>query len=61
MIFILAYKMKAVREEHVLLHFVDEHTAGLVDLRDYVLSDELKQWLDPAVCWATWTLPFERE
>jgi hypothetical protein len=58
---ILAYDLKVLKEEDVLQHLVDEHTSGLVDLRDVELADELKQTLDPAVCWATWTLPFDRE
>src|SRR5471032_2195747 len=58
---ILAYEMKVLREEDALQLLVDEHAVGLVDLRDYELADELKQTLDPGLCWATWTLPFDRE
>jgi hypothetical protein len=58
---VLAYELKVLREEDALLHFVDERAAGLVDLRDVELTDDLRQTLDPAVCWATWTLPFDRE
>lgn len=58
---ILAYKLKALREEDVLQHLVDEHGLGLVDLRNYDASEELKKTLDIGACWATWTVPFDRE
>jgi hypothetical protein len=58
---VLAYEMKVLREEDVLQHLADDHGAGLVDLRDVELGEELKQSLDLEVCWATWTLPFDRE
>jgi hypothetical protein len=58
---VLAYEMKVLREEDVLQHLADEHGAGLVDLRDVELAEDLKQHLDPEACWATWTLPFDRE
>ncbi len=58
---VLAYEMKVLREEDVLQHLADEHGAGLVDLRNHELAEELRLSLDPGVCWATWTLPFDRE
>ncbi len=58
---ILAYEHKVLREEDVLQHAVDEHGIGLVDLREYDLAEEIKSVLDLDVCWATWSLPFDRE
>lgn len=58
---ILAYEMKVVREEDVLQHLVDDHAVGLVDLRNYDTSDELKKTLDIGACWATWTVPFDKD
>jgi hypothetical protein len=58
---ILAFKMKVLREEDVLQHLVDDHALGLVDLRNYDASDELKKTTDIGACWATWTVPFDRE
>jgi len=58
---ILAYELKVVREEDVLQHVADEHAVGLVDLRSYDLSEELRKSLDLGACWATWTLPFDKE
>jgi hypothetical protein len=58
---ILAYKMKVLREEDVLQHLVDDHGIGLVDLRNYDASEELKKTMEIGACWATWTVPFDRE
>ena len=58
---ILAYEMKVVKEEDVLLYLVDNEGLGLVDLRNYEVHDELRKTLDLSVCWATWSVPFDRE
>lgn len=58
---ILAYEMKVVREEDVLHYIVDNDGAGLVDLRDYEIPDDIKKNTDTGVCWATWSVPFDRE
>lgn len=58
---ILAYEMKVVREEDVLQHLVDDHGLGLIDLRHYDASEELKKNLDIGACWATWSVPFDRD
>jgi hypothetical protein len=58
---ILAYEMKVLREEDVLQYIVDNNGVGLVDLRHYDIADEIKKMLDPGACWATWSVPFDRE
>ncbi len=58
---ILAYELKVLREEDVLQYVADERGVGLVDLRSYDLSEDLRKTLDLGACWATWTLPFDRE
>ena len=58
---ILVYEMKVLREEDVLQHAVDGEAIGLVDLRHYDIPDDVKKAIDPAVCWATWSVPFDRE
>jgi hypothetical protein len=58
---VLAYDLKAVKEEDLLHHCVDEHGLGLIDLRSYDASDELKSRLDLDTCWATWSIPFDKE
>lgn len=58
---ILVYEMKVLKEEEVLHHLVEDHGVGLIDLKVYEGSDELKKKLDLGACWATWTVPFDNE
>ncbi len=58
---ILAYEMKVLNEDDVLHHLVEDHGVGLVDLRNYDGSEELKRKLDLGACWATWTVPFDMD
>jgi hypothetical protein len=53
--------MKVVREEDVLHHIVEDHNIGLIDLRNYDVSEELKKTVDLGACWATWSIPFDRD
>lgn len=58
---ILAYDMKVLKEDEVLHHIVETEGVGLVDLRDYDVPDDSKKNLDLGACWATWSVPFDRE
>lgn len=58
---ILAYELQVVREADVLQHVMDEHGAGLVDLRSYEIPEDLRASVDLGACWATWSVPFDRE
>lgn len=58
---ILAYDMKVVREDDVLHHIVENEGVGLVDLADYDVPDDVKKNVDIGACWATWSVPFDRE
>lgn len=58
---VLAYDLKVISEDDVLQHCVDEHGLGLIDLNAYEGSDEVRAKLNHAACWATWTLPFDRD
>jgi hypothetical protein len=58
---ILAYDMKVLKEDDVLHHIVETDGLGLVDLRDYDVLDETRKNLDANACWATWSVPFDRE
>jgi hypothetical protein len=58
---ILAYEMKVLKEDDVLHHLVETEGLGLVDLRDYEVLEESRKNLDPNACWATWSVPFDRE
>ena len=58
---ILVYEKKVLREEDVLHHVVDDHGVGVVDLRGYEVPEEVKKDIDLDACWATWSVPFDRE
>ena len=58
---ILAYDLKAVKEEEVLLHVRDTEVIGLVDLRHYEANEDLKLTLEREACWVTWSVPFDVE
>lgn len=58
---ILAYDMKVLKEDDVLHHIVETDGVGLVDLRDYDVPDDAKKQVDLGACWATWSVPFDRE
>jgi len=58
---ILVYERKVLREEDVLHHVVDDHGVGVVDLRGYEVPEEVKKEIDIDACWATWSVPYDRE
>lgn len=58
---ILAYDMKVIKEDDVLHHIVETEGVGLVDLRDYEVPEDLRKNLEVGACWATWSVPFDRE
>jgi hypothetical protein len=58
---ILAYDMKVIKEDEVLHHIVETEGVGLVDLRDYDVPEESRKNLDVGACWATWSVPFDKE
>lgn len=58
---ILAYELQVVNEADVLQHTLDEHGVGLVDLRHYDVPEDLRATTDLGACWATWSIPFDRE
>ncbi len=58
---ILAYDLKAVKEEDVLLHQRENEGIGLVDLRHYEANEDLKLTVEREACWVTWSVPFDVE
>ena len=58
---VLANHMKVLQEDDVLAHVIDHEPVGLIDLRSYDVSEELRKSVDIGVCWATWTVPFDKE
>ena len=58
---VLAYDLKVVKEEDVINHSVEEYNIGVIDLRTYEGAEEVKLGLNLPACWATWSLPFDRD
>ena len=57
---VLAYEMKALKEEDVVQYLVEQEGLGVVDLRCYEVGEEVVKGLDLAACWATWSVPFDK-
>ena len=57
----LLIRLNFVKEEDVLQYLVDNEGSGLVDLRNCEVHDELRKTIDVGACWATWSVPFDRE
>jgi hypothetical protein len=58
---ILTFDLKVLTEEDVLQHAVEIDGVGLVDLRDYDVPDDSRKNIDVGACWATWSVPFDKE
>jgi Type II secretion system (T2SS), protein E, N-terminal domain len=58
---VLAYELQVLKESDVLQHVMDEHGLGLVDLRSYEVPDDLRATCEIGACWATRSVPFDRE
>jgi len=58
---VLSNDMKVVTEEAVIGHVVDHEGIGLIDLRQYDVSEDLRKSVDIGACWATWSVPFDKE
>ena len=58
---ILTVDTQALREEVLLEHLVEEMSMGLIDMREIDLHDDLKAQLNLGMCWATWTIPFDKD
>ncbi|MBX7121301.1 MAG: hypothetical protein K1X42_04165 [Opitutaceae bacterium] len=58
---VLAFDMNVVKEEDVIAHVVEKEGIGLIDLRTYDVSEDLRKTADIGACWATWTVPFDKE
>ncbi len=58
---ILAFEKKVLREEDVLHVAMEEHGLGAVDLRNYDVPDDIRKNLKLGMCWATWSVPYDKE
>lgn len=57
---ILLKEKRFLSEDVLLEHLVEEQGLALIDITILDLPDDLRESLDPAECWATWTVPFDR-
>jgi hypothetical protein len=58
---VLMYEKKVLEEEDLLHHLIETDGVGLIDLRSYDVPDEIRKNVDVGSCWATWTVPFDKE
>lgn len=58
---VLAFQMNVLKEDDVLSFVTETDGIGMVDLKNYEASDDLKKTVDTDACWATWTVPFDKE
>jgi hypothetical protein len=45
----------------LLHHLLETDGIGLIDLRNYDVPEEFRKNVDLGSCWATWTVPFDKE
>jgi len=57
---ILIYDLKKLQEKDYIDFVVRESKIGLISLRNYRLRPSGNEMNDPDICWATWTIPFDR-
>jgi hypothetical protein len=58
---VLMYEKKVLGEGDLLHHLLETDGIGLIDLRNYDVPEEFRKNVDLGSCWATWTVPFDKE
>lgn len=58
---VLVYEMKSLKEGELLRVAQEDLGLGLVDLRHYDVPEEIRKDLELDRCWATWTVPYDRD
>ena len=58
---ILVDDLQVVTEESILSFLVYERGVGIIDLEDIEMADDHRLEVKTDICWATWTVPFDRE
>jgi len=58
---VLMYEKKVLEEDALLHHLIETDGIGLIDLRNYDVPDDVRKSVDVGSCWATWTVPFDKE
>lgn len=56
----LLYESKALEEQKLLEHLVDEEGLGLIDLNQIELRSLRSYNVELSLCWATSTIPFDK-
>ena len=57
---ILLHDLKALDENKLLAHIVDEHKIGVIDLKQMELHESASVEIDYSLCWSTLTVPFDQ-
>ena len=58
---VLMFEKKVLSEGDLLHHLVEVDGIGLIDLQNYEVPEEIRKNLELGPCWATWTVPFDKE
>lgn len=58
---VLVNEKKVLREEELLHLAMEDQGLGVIDLRNYEVPEEIRKSLDLDMCWATWTVPYDKE
>lgn len=58
---ILVNEKKVLKEEDVIHLAQEEQGLGAIDLRHYDVPEDIRKELDLSMCWATWSVPYDRE
>lgn len=58
---ILQSEMNGIEESRLIEHVVRENGLGLIDLDNFQIEDICRDWIEPEITWATWTVPFDKE
>ena len=58
---VLMFEKKVLGEADFLQYLIETAGIGLIDLRNYEVPEEFRKDVDLGSCWATWTVPFDKE
>ena len=56
---ILANERRALDENRLFEHLIEEEGLGIIDVRNIEVPEELLSVFKTDECWATWTVPFD--
>lgn len=56
----LIYDLQCLEEKDYINFVLQEYKIGLIALRNYRVRPTGNEMNDPAHCWATWTVPFDK-